>query len=805
MNEALCFHCSESIPDSVVLSAMHGGKSHRVCCIGCAAAVEWIVDLGLADYYRLRNEPASRARSRLADYSIWDKPGFSALYSRHDDDVAEACVLVEGLRCPACSWLIERALRSLEGVHDVSINVLARRLVVRWNPARIRLSNILTALARLGYVPHPLQAAALDAVSQREQRDALKRLSVAGLGMMQAMMYAVALYAGAFNDMDDNTRDFFRWLGFIVTTPVVLYSAQGFFAGAWRALRAGRLSMDLPVAAAIALVYVASLVEALRGGGQVYFDSAAMFVFFLLAGRYLQMRARHHAGDTVDALARLQPALAQRRCGDGRYEQIGVHELRVGDVVQVSVGDAIPADGELLSAQCFVDEAMLSGESEPVLRGRGAHLLAGSFVTEGPADLRVRAVGAATVLSSMLRLVARAGSEKPRAAIAGERDAARFVAVLLTLTALTTIVWSVIDPTRAFPAALAVLVVACPCAFALAVPVALTRALTILARRGVLVVRADALETLPQVSCVLFDKTGTLTDVNASSVQVQTREGTSAAEALACAAALEGGSRHPFAEALRVAATGLPTRSAASLVQHPGAGVTGTVAGVALRLGRSTFAIGDEAEDTSALVLADSHGEVARFQIGEHLRESALSTLSGLRTLGTRVEILSGDAPTRVAVVAAALQVTNWRARQSPPEKLAHLAHLRQSGECVAMVGDGVNDAAILAGADIGIAMASASDLAQARADIVLAGNDLTGLLLAESVARQTRRIMRQNLHWSMAYNVAAIPLAAFGMVPPWLAAIGMSASSILVILNSLRIRIDPPLPLMTSNRVAIA
>ena len=791
--KATCFHCGEALPVASALFAQHDGQSCAVCCMGCQAAVEWIEGLGLADYYRLRLEPAQR-QPDTPDFAAWDRPAIDALYVRRDGNSAEVCVLVEGLRCAACSWLIERAIGGLPGVQEVRVNPAARRLHLSWDITRTPLSTLLERLARLGYLAHPLDAAAIDSLTQREQRVALKRLLVAGLGMMQAMMYAVALYAGAFDGMDALTRDFFRWLGFLVATPVVLYSAQPFFIGAWRELSARRLGMDVPVAFAIALVYAASLIEAVRGGGQVYFDSAAMFTFFLLAGRYVELRARHRAADTVDALARLQPALAQRCRPDGTVETVGVHELASGDVVEIAHGAQVPADGELLSDECSVDESVLNGESQSQRRRRGERLLAGSALRDGPVRLRVTEVGANTLLSSMLRLIARAGSEKPQAAQAGERAAARFVAAVLAVTVLTALAWLAFDPPRAFASALAVLVVACPCAFALAVPAALTRAHAVLARRGVLVVRSDALERLATARHVLFDKTGTLTTDQLELEAVTVQHGCTRDDALAFAAALERSSPHPLGRLLRQAAHGLPPVMAERLRHLAGQGVVGQVHGRELRLGRAEFALQRVDIDDGSVVLACDGSELARFHFREFLRAEAADTVRELQATGLAVEILSGDAADRVAAIARRLGVGVWRARQSPEQKLARLAHWRAAGGVV-MVGDGINDAPVLAGADVAVALGGAAELSQAQADLVLANDRLDGLLLARRVARDCRRVMQQNLAWAMGYNLAAVPLAAFGLVPPWLAAIGMSLSSIGVLLNSLRIRLPLPAP----------
>ena len=785
---APCFHCGEPIPAGTHFAAHVGGAMQPVCCVGCHAAAEWIAALGLQDYYRLRDVPAERAAAR-EDYSAWDRPQLQRMYVRErDDGGAEVCVLVPGLRCAACSWLIDRALRELPGGVDVAVNVAAKRVQLVWRPTEIALSVLLERLACLGYAPLPLCAASLDGLHRQEGRSALKRLIVAGLGMMQSMMYAVALYAGAFEGMDPLTRDFFRWLGLLVSTPVVLYAGSSFFIGAWREWHARHLGMDTPVALAIALVFTASIVETVRGGAQVYFDSASMFVFLLLSARYVEMYARRRAADVVDALARLQPAIAQRRHAGG-VETVGTHELQAGDIVVVDVGASIPADGVLLGT-CEVDESLLSGESTPRRRRAGETLIAGTILRSGPVDLRVVHVGAQTVLSSIVRLVAQAQQQRPRWTRFGDALAARFIAGVLMLTVLVTAAWLLIEPAKAFPAALAILVVSCPCAFALSAPAATTRAFAVLARSGVLVLKPDALERLLALTHVVFDKTGTLTTQRMELVASQALGPLSADECLGIAAALESASSHPIALAIAAGAERLGVPAAEGVRSLTAAGIAGRVDGHSYRIGRAAFALGHEADDSDeGVLLADENGALARFAFREHLRSDAQATLGALRSEGLSVEILSGDGLREVADLARRLDAPLFRARVSPQEKLAHLQELRAQGGVVAMVGDGVNDAPVLAGADVAIALGDGAQLAQSSADIVLTGERLGALLDARRVARLTMRVLRQNTCWAIVYNFVSIPLAAVGLVPPWLAAIGMSASSLLVVLNSLRFR----------------
>ncbi len=807
---ATCWHCGEALPDGQPLHAHVAGQARPVCCAGCRAAAEWIEQLGLADYYRLRSVPAQRPAAAAAELDTWQRPQLARHVVRElGADRSEAIFLVDGMRCSACVWLIERALGALPGVASVQVNALARRARIVWDPSRSDLAALVGAFARAGYRALPLDAAALEDARRRESRAALKRLVVAGFGAMQAMMYASALYFGAFAAMDTSTRDLFRWFGLLVATPVVFYAAQPFFAGARRSLQARRLGMDVPVALAISLIYVASVVEALRGGSEVYFDSVSMFVFFLLLGRHLELKARHRAGDLTDALARLTPAFAERIRADGSRERIGAVELVPGDRVHVAQGSAVPADGSLLSGHARVDEALLSGESMPLAKRRGDPLVAGSVVVEGPLELRVEQVGANTALAGIVALVTRAQAERPRLARAGERAAARFVARVLTLATLTALGWIIVDPSRAFAATLAVLVVSCPCAFALAVPAALTRALALLAQRGVLVVRADAVETLAGATQVVFDKTGTLSEPQRAIARIDCRPGLDAASALALAAALARGSRHPLACIIAAAAADLPERHASEVEEIAGQGLRGRCDGRSLRLGQGAFALAGTAADPGALddtlVLADDQGLLAAFHIGERLREGARETIAALAHAGVSSRIVSGDAPARVAALAQRVGIAQWHARQSPADKLARLRELRGEGACVVAVGDGINDAPILAGADVAVALGSGSDLAQASSDIVLAHARLPALPEAIAIARETLRILRQNQRWALVYNLLAIPFGALGYVPPWLAALGMSVSSLVVVLNATRIGRGAPRVRAHAPREALA
>lgn len=804
-----CWHCGDTVPPGADVHARIDGDLRTLCCHGCRAAAEWIEQSGLVDYYRLRTQPAAKP-SLQPETDAWQRPDISRHVVRDTGNgLNEVLLSVSGVRCSACVWLIEHALGAMPGVAQVQVNGVSRRARVVWRENETSLAHVLQTLAHSGYAGLPLDARGLDDAKRTESRDALKRLLVAGFCSMQAMMYAIAVYVGGIDSLDASTLELLRWLQLLAATPVVFYSARPFFVGAMRSLKLHRLGMDIPIATAIAAVFAASLFETVTRGGEVYFDSISMFVFLLLAGRYLEMRARHRASDLTDALARLTPPFADRRLADGRTERVPVHELRTGDCVNIAEGGIVPADGTLLSGRCRVDEALLSGESATVTKHHGDPLIAGSVLEDGPVQLRVERIGADTILAGISTLVSRAQAERPQLERAGEKATGRFVARVLALTVLTIIGWLIVDPSRAFEAAIAVLVVSCPCAFALAVSAAVTRALAVLARRGVLAVHPDAIQTLAECTDVVFDKTGTLTKAALSLADVEPLNSFSRDEALHVATSLARRSRHPIARAIAAARSDEGDPEVDDVIAHPGLGISGSIGGRSFRLGRIDFALPGSPlsmEYEDAVVLSDSRNLLAVFRLHEQLRPDAMNAIDALRTQGLRIHLASGDAATKVEAIAAQLRIDDWRARLLPADKHAWLSQMQSQGSRVLAVGDGVNDAPALAGAHASIAMTDGADLTHASSDIVLAENRLDAIGPARVIAQQTLAIIQQNQRWALFYNLAAAPLAALGFVPPWLAAIGMSLSSLGVILNALRVgrgnsirsvhgELPPPLP----------
>ncbi|KAF1690136.1 heavy metal translocating P-type ATPase [Pseudoxanthomonas koreensis] len=804
-----CHHCGESLPAHPVVQAFEG-RPRRFCCQGCAAAAEWIAGAELEGYYRLRdasggNRGSARVGDDLPDLSVWDRDDVQAGHSRAVEGGREITLLTDGMRCAACAWLIDRALRREPGVLDCGANAITGRIRIAWDPARTALSAPLRRLAMLGYRPYLAGSEALERARTRERRRWLLRLGIAGLGTLQAMMLAEALYLDFNSTMPVATRDFFRWLTFLLCTPVVFYSGWPFLSGAMRELRERRLGMDVLIAGSTLLAYFASLFETIRGGPHVWYDAAVMFVFLLLAARMLEQRARSVASAQVDALARARPAFATRELADGGRETVPMAALQAGDVVRVAAGDAVPADGTLLEAEAWFEEALLTGESAPVRKLAGDAVYAGTVCRERPARLAVTCTGAATRLSQLARLVEQAQAHRPSLARAADRVGSRFVLGLLPVTVAVFAWWWHHEPSRALEVTLALLVISCPCALSLSVPAALAAAHGALAKIGLLALRPDALDTLGRATDIVFDKTGTLSDGRPVLASIECfgadgadgtdgtdGDGDAEARALRIAAALERDSGHPLAAAFARRCAAPPPATQVEAV--PGRGVQGVVEGRHWRLGRADFAAGRA--DDGALWLGDGERALARFALEERARDDAADALGELRAQALRLHLASGDGEAAVRRMAAALGIDAVHARQSPEDKLALVHGLQAQGRTVAMVGDGLNDAPVLAGADVSIAMGEGAPLAHRAADLVTTGGGLRRIPAALALARRTGRIIRQNLGWSVAYNLLALPLAAAGLVTPWLAALGMAASSLVVTLNALRLaRVAPVQP----------
>lgn len=807
--ERACYHCGLLVPSASYYPVVIENTEHLMCCPGCQAVAMAIVDGGLENFYRYRaqttnaalpNQTLHNQRPDLlavqdARWAIYDLPDVQTEFViPFDDYFQQANLLLEGITCAACGWLIEAHLKKNPAIQSVTINLSTHRCAIVWD-SRQPLSNIFQSLAAIGYMPRPATDDQQQQLIKKENRIALFRIGVAGFGMMQAMMVAVGMYTGATGFW----LDFLRWLSMLVATPVVFFSAWPFFQAAWRSVQGRQLVMDVPVALAIALAYAASVWATITGTGEVYFESVSMFTFFLLVGRYVELRARHRNRLAFGNLAQLMPLTAcclSEKEGCEFEQQLPIKALKLGDVVMVKPGETFPCDGRILAGESSVVEALLTGESQPVTKKVGDTVIAGTLNNQSPLRVSVTALGAATQLSAIERLASQAAEDKPQQVMVADKIARFFIARLLIVCSAVFGFWMWYQPEHALWVTLSVLVVTCPCALALAMPAALSAATANLRKRGFLVTRGHVIEMLTQINHVIFDKTGTLTKgefvvdrVLPCGDRFQDTD-----RMLGIAAALEQGSNHPLAAAFRPWADQV---SAQDIKHHTAAGVEGRVNGKYYRLGTVEFALKGERQlslpdnEKLWLFLVEEGTAVAWISLVDEVRPDAQLLINTLHQQGLKVSLLSGDRSGAVARLAQDLGIHQFVAGATPGDKLSHLQQLQAQGDKVLMLGDGINDVPVLSGADVSVAMACSSDLAQTRADSVLLNNRLMVLADAIVIAKRTAQVIKQNLRYALIYNLLALPLAAAGLVPPWLAAVGMTTSSLIVIFNALRLTRD--------------
>ena len=774
-----------------------------MCCRGCQAVAQAIVDNGLAEYYRSRTAMPERGHEVLPDVinklALYDHPDIQRSFvTEPGAHRKEAVLILEGITCPACVWLNERHLKQLSGVLSAEINYASHRARITWDQRQIELSKILQEIQSLGYNAHPYSAWQADNLRKKQRKKDLQRIAIAGIAASQVMMLAVALYAGAWYGIDINMVHLLRWFSLLLTIPVVGFAAVPFYRAAWSGIRSGHLNMDVPVALAILSAFIGSLWVTIMGGAQVYYDTIGMFTLFLLTTRLLESGAQEKSIEAAENLLKLQPAMAMR-VRNGQQEYVPVLELLTGDCILTKAGEIIAADATVTEGLSSVDESLLTGESRAVAKQVGDTVIAGSVNLEGPLTLQVLGVGENTVLAGIVRLVDKAQAEKPKIAYLADRVAAWFTLGLLLFALLVGLIWLWLDASRAFEIVLAVLVVTCPCALSLAVPAALAAAGSHLIKRGILVIRGHALETLAQVTHVVFDKTGTLTLGKPEIETVITRTSQSAHSCRVIAASLEQASEHPLAYAFIRHIDPSQLKTPGSSRNAPGSGIIGEIEGITYSLGNRNFAsLGSVAEEAqmqadypgATLVwLCDTGQVLAVFVLRDPLRPEAQAAIAALLLRGVKVSMFSGDSPAAVAHVAEQLGVTDYYSQQKPQDKLARLKALQALGAVVAMVGDGINDAPVLAGAEVSFAMGTGTDVANQSSDIVLLSNRLSDVAIALDAGKSALNIMRQNLWWAAIYNLTALPFAALGYLSPWVAALGMSISSLIVVLNALRLR----------------
>jgi Cu2+-exporting ATPase len=797
-----CYHCGLPVSQDVEFRLNILDEERHFCCHGCLSVAQAIVANGLEDYYRYRTELPKTAEElvpeELHKLALYDHSEVQKSFV-HDEggSIRQAALILEGITCAACIWLNERHLCQLPGVCTVSVNYASHRARVTWDDSQIKLSTILAEIRKLGYHAHPFNVQQQEELRQKQRKLDYRRMAVAGLCAAQVMMLAVALYAGEVQGMEPATYALLRWFSLLLTVPTMLYAALPFYQSAWSVLRRGRLNMDVPIVLGVVAGFFGSVWATVQGHGAVYYDTITMLVFFLLATRFLERSAREKSVEAAENLLRLVPAMATR-VTRGQQELVPVMDLAEGELILVRPGETIAADGVVAEGASSVDESLLTGESHPLPKSVGDKVIAGSINYESPLTIRVTGIGENTVLAGIARLLDRAQAEKPRLAQLADRVAAWFTYALLLVVAGVGVGWGIVAPERAFGIVLAVLVVSCPCALSLAAPAAFAAAGSHLVARGVLLTRGHALETLARATHFVFDKTGTLTQGKPVLVQTIVLAELDAPTCLRIAGSLEQASEHPLARSFLEAVAGQRLMPVENAGNRPGYGVYGVIEGRRYTLGNAgmTPDMSLPHRDTAGLPpgatliwLCDESRALAVFVLADALRPQAGELVADLQRHGIGASILSGDAEPAVAYCAERLGIRHWRAALTPEGKLAALRELQARGEVVAMVGDGINDAPVLAGAPVSIAMGSGTQMARASGDVVLLTENLMEIAHAHHMSRFTMKVIRQNFVWALAYNLLALPFAATGYLSPWLAALGMSVSSLVVVLNALRLR----------------
>lgn len=821
----LCYHCGLPIPKDVHITYPVLGETRSFCCHGCQLACQTIVEHGFEDFYRHREHEGGINAQVLPDIlhnlSLYDRPEIQRSFVRTQGQYAQASLILENIRCAACLWLNEQHLRTLPGIIDVQLDYTTHQARVEWDTTQLQLSQILQAIAAIGYIAHPYDPVHREALLQTEKHRSLEKLLFAGLLGMQVMAFSIATYwMGGYNTQGELAlwEIIGRWSTLIVTSVMLIYSASDFFVGAWHDCQQQKLGMDLPIVLGLVTAWLGSLWATITHGEHVYYDSIGMFIFFVLLARVFELKARLTASAQLDRLMRIIPQSITRIINAQQTEEVAIIDLAIGDHIQLLPGQTLPVDGTLLSPTARINEAQLTGEPLPIDKQAGDPLRAGSISIDQPIQMRVDHLSQDSTTAQLQSLIFKALATKPTLAQLADRIANPFIAIVLLTAFLTLCVWLYVDATQALPNLIAVLIITCPCALALATPVATAITMGNMSAHGMLPIHMSSLEKLPQTDVLVLDKTGTLTQGKPSLAETQLTGTHTLEEVLLIAHTLEQYSEHPLAHALKQAnqQPNLP-----KMTQHkyyPSQGIEGVIHQQQWRIGNLSFCQTtpptlaqqrwiDQQHAAGAIVLALSCNQQlsALFALQDTLRDDAIAFVQQMQQQQQRfkqVVILSGDHPHAVAHLAQQLNIYDYHGHYLPEDKLTWIQQRQQQGHRILMVGDGINDAPTLAAADVSVSFYQASDLAQQHSDLLLMGHTLDRIQLADQWIRKHQRIVKQNLFWALAYNLIAIPFAALGMITPWMAAIGMSVSSLWVVGNALRLRLTPTANITHINKI---
>ncbi len=835
-----CFHCGEKIPANTHWIVLWKEVERAMCCPGCQSVCETIISSGLEEYYLLREtkpgRPAALIPQQLQKIASFNQDVIAQAYISSSKNSLSANFYISGMSCAACAWLIEKQLSKLPFIETISVNAVSNLAQIIWqkdsntSKKNSHLGDILSEISACGYEAKPLLPEQMADNHAAEQKDLLKRLGVAGLGMIQVMMFAIGLYTGAFQGMDPKYQNLLRWVSLIVATPVIFYSAAPFFKVAWHNIRVFKLGMNVPVALAIAAAYSLSSIDTIIGSGDIYFDSAVMFTFFLLLGRFLQSRARWRASETnLSTTAPMSPTIQvaiNHSQSEKRWQFKAVSELQRGDVILVPPGEVIPVDGEIVQGCSEVNTAVVNGEFAPHLLSEGQTVLAGSLNQTQPLEIKSTALGADRFIEKLSQKQQQALAAKPAVISLADEFAHRFVLFVLVAAISTAIYWSLTDPENAFWITLSLLVVTCPCALSLATPAAMTAAISHATGFGMLITKPQLLEKLARCHWVVFDKTGTLTLGRLEIEKIESlHKAYSTEKIIHLAAQLEQGFSHPIAKAVLSYKNELsgselmpdnlfnstPQISTRSLKNIPGKGVSALINGIRFSLGQfPEFAL-DEISlrnhnnneehnndvqnnnntfpaSQKIIYLYQDTVAVAKIIFQDPWRTDAFATIAALKIKGFKIAILTGDPAINAANLQKQFQADEVRIGCSAADKQHWVMAKQQQNEIVLMLGDGINDAPVLAQSDISVAMAESVSLSRNESDATLLNQYLINVVKLINLSKRTTTIIKQNLIWAILYNSVTIPLAAMGEIPPWLAAAGMSFSSLFVVLNALRL-----------------
>ena len=797
MSLASCYHCGSEVPKSFEhIKAEVDGKQYDVCCLGCKAVTEHIYGSGLGNYYEFRSDLANKPDDgvELEKYKVFDDDDFLDLVSSSvSDNKRKITLSVENIHCAACSWLIEHSLLSLTGIDRINVNTVNQRADITWRTDEIQLSVILNQLATIGYPSSPFKVTDTEESLKRQDKQFIKRLGVAGLFTMQVMMLAFAMYFGAFEYMESHQQGYFKWLSMLLSVPVVFYSALPFLFGCFSSIKAKRLNMDVPVAFAIYGAFFASLYQLILNGldgahGEVFFESISMFTFLLLIGKYLEFRAKSKAVLSNANLNKTIPTVAAKLV-DGDVVQVLVKDLAIDDVVVVKPGEHIAFDGVVIDGTTSVNESVLNGEFEPVEKSVSHNVFAGSINNDGVIQIRISAIGENTTLSHIGQMQSDFAAHKPEYTEFADRIAHWFVLSQLILAVLTFFIWFFfVEAKDALWVSLSVLVATCPCALSLATPTAYTCIMSALNKKGILIKEPSSFDKLNQITHIGFDKTGTLTKGSFVITSAVYSEAINESWLNSAIKQIQSNSEHPIAKAFLHLDNKTERADVSQVSVEVGKGLTAATEFGEVKVGSSKYLSKDSTSSQSNVFVLLNDELVAEFTVSDHIKPESKNVIESLTARNINTFMLTGDSSEQAQTVATQLEIEDFEKSCTPQQKAQHIMALQKQQSCVAMVGDGINDAPVFAAADISIAMGTGADISKQAADIIILNGNLNAIDDLLKAAAETRRTIKNNLNWSLIYNLLILPVAMFGYVAPWVAVIGMSASSILVVTNSLKL-----------------